>query len=145
MIHQLLLADDDMDDCLFFQEALEDLRLSTNLTTVSDGVQLMELLTTEGTQLPDALFLDLNMPRKSGFECLAEIKENEALKEIPIVIFSTSLDKDVVNKLFDKGANYYVRKPGDFNILQKVIHEAIIRLKKNKMQQPDLADFIIES
>ncbi|KVV15991.1 response regulator [Flavobacterium sp. TAB 87] len=145
MIHQLLLADDDMDDCLFFQEALEDLRLSTNLTTVSDGVQLMELLTTEGTQLPDALFLDLNMPRKSGFECLAEIKENQALKEIPIVIFSTSLDKDVVNKLYDKGANYYVRKPGDFNILQKVIHEAIIRLKKNKMQQPDLADFIIES
>ncbi|WP_432221858.1 response regulator [Flavobacterium sp. TMP13] len=145
MIHQLLLADDDMDDCLFFQEALEDLRLSTNLTTVSDGVQLMELLTAEGTQLPDALFLDLNMPRKSGFECLAEIKENEALKEIPIVIFSTSLDKDVVNKLYDKGANYYVRKPGDFNILQKVIHEAIIRLKKNKMQQPDLADFIIES
>ena len=145
MIHQLLLADDDMDDCLFFQEALEDLRLSTNLTTVSDGVQLMELLNTEGTQLPDALFLDLNMPRKSGFECLAEIKENQALKEIPIVIFSTSLDKDVVNKLYDKGANYYVRKPGDFNILQKVIHEAIIRLKKNKMQQPDLADFIIES
>lgn len=145
MIHKLLLADDDLDDCLFFEEALEDLCLSTTLVTVNDGVQLMDFLNCESTDLPDALFLDLNMPRKSGFECLSEIKINQALKEIPIVIFSTSLDKDVVNKLYDKGANYYIRKPGDFNILQKLIHEAIIRLEKNKMQQPDRTDFIIES
>ena len=85
------------------------------------------------------------MPRKSGFECLSEIKLNDSLKGIPVVIFSTSLDTDVVNKLYDNGAHYYIRKPGDFNILKKVIHEATIRLGKNKIQQPERIDFIIHS
>lgn len=144
-MQKLLLADDDMDDCLFFQEALQDLCLSINLMTVNDGVQLMDFLTSKSNELPDALFLDLNMPRKSGFECLSEIKLNDSLKGIPVIIFSTSLDTDVVNKLYDNGAHYYIRKPGDFNILKKVIHEATIRLGKNKIQQPERIDFIIHS
>jgi len=143
MVH-LLLADDDMDDCLFFQEALEDLTIATNLTTVNDGVKLMEFLN-GAAALPDALFLDLNMPRKSGFECLTELKDSISFKEIPVVIFSTSLDPEVVNMLYNNGAHYYIRKPGDFNILKKVIEEATSRLGRNKSQRPERVDFIITS
>ncbi|SHG31007.1 Response regulator receiver domain-containing protein [Flavobacterium micromati] len=140
----LLLADDDMDDCLFFQEALEELSMAANLSTVNDGVQLMDFLKA-AIALPDALFLDLNMPRKSGFECLTELKDNNSFKEIPIIIFSTSLDPEVVNKLYNNGAHYYIRKPGDFNILKRVIEEATSRISKNKSQRPERIDFIIKS
>ena len=62
----LLLADDDADDCMFFKEALEELPVAAKLITVNDGVQLMNHLINENSQLPDALYLDLNMPRKNG-------------------------------------------------------------------------------
>lgn len=145
MINKLLLADDDMDDCLFFQEAMEELCLTMTLITVNDGVQLMDFLDSKLNELPDAIFLDLNMPRKSGFECLSEIKLNQFLKELPVIIISTSLDIEVVNKLYVNGAHYYIRKPGDFNVLKKVIQETTDRLLINKLQQPERSNFIIES
>ena len=86
----ILLADDDTDDCIFFENALGELLLSTNLTTVHDGEQLMLLLTKNSTENFDVLFLDLNMPRKNGITCLDEIKHTDKLKSIPVIIFSTS-------------------------------------------------------
>ncbi|MBC8110037.1 MAG: response regulator [Verrucomicrobia bacterium] len=86
----LLLADDDKDDRFFFEEALEELQVSIHLTTVNDGEQLTQLLIQQMTklpnQLPDVLFLDLNMPRKNGFECLAEIKRTKKLQHLPVII-----------------------------------------------------------
>ena len=70
----ILLADDDTDDCIFFKKALDELTLPTNLVAVHDGEQLMHLLTNDTNPLPHILYLDLNMPRKNGFECLSEIK-----------------------------------------------------------------------
>lgn len=142
--HNLLLADDDTDDCLFFKEALDDLPLDANLAIVNDGVQLMNFLYAKLDTLPDALFLDLNMPRKSGFECLSEIKLIDGLKHLPIIIFSTSLDLDVVNLLYDKGAQYYIRKPGKFSTLKKVLLEAISLINKNNSKQPTRDKFIVE-
>ena len=101
----LLLADDDTDDCIFFKEALKEFPLSTHLTTVHNGEQLMQLLTNETNELPHVLFLDLNMPRKNGFECLSEIKLNKKLKQLPVIIFSTSFEQDDVNLLYKNGAN----------------------------------------
>ena len=66
--YTILLAEDDRDDCLFFKEALEELPVSATLTTVNDGVELMQLLSFPSGELPDILFLDLSMPRKTGFE-----------------------------------------------------------------------------
>lgn len=143
-MYKLLLADDDIDDCLFFQDALEELVLDTKLTTVNDGVELMNFLTSDANDLPDILFLDLNMPKKSGVECLSEIKENNTLKEVPVVIISTSLDLEVVNELHRNGAHYYIRKPGDFKALKSVIEEATTRLSKNN-NLPERSDFIIQS
>jgi len=143
MHHNLLLADDDIDDCIFFREALEDLPFSATLFTVNDGVQLMNYLSAKTDILPDALFLDLNMPRKSGFECLSEIKLVDKLKDIPIFIFSTSLDQDVVNLLYKTGANYYIRKPREYNGLKKVISEVVSIISNNKYPIPTRDKFIL--
>ena len=93
----ILLADDDTDDCIFFKEALDELPLSTQLTTVYDGEQLMHLLTQNTGKLPNVVFLDINMPRKKGCQCLYEIKRDDKLKQLPVVVFSTSFDKETVN------------------------------------------------
>ena len=143
--HNLLLADDDADDCLFFREALEELPVSSSLKTVYDGEELMNWLSTCHNNLPDALFLDLNMPRKSGFECLAEIKLISELKNLPIIIFSTSMDMDVIDTLYNNGAHYYLRKPGDFSKLKKVINDVILLLSSAGIMQPSKDKFILQS
>ena len=98
---ELLLADDDTDDCLFFQEALEELQVDVNLTVVGDGVELMELLSAVGTKFPHAIYLDLNMPRKNGFECLVELRQSEKLRHLPVFIYSTSINQDMVELVYN--------------------------------------------
>lgn len=141
----ILLADDDADDCLFFKEALEELPVSTHLTTVHDGVELMCLLNKNKDVLPHVLFLDMNMPRKNGSECLSEIKIDQKLKQLPVVIFSTSFDKELVNQMYDCGANYYLRKPNDFSKLKKIIHHALMLMEKNGFAQSRKENFILQS
>ena len=142
--YYLLLADDDEDDCLFFKEALDEIAINTTLTMVHDGVQLMNYLKTNIANLPDLLFLDLNMPLKNGLECLAEIKDNESLKNLPIIIFSTSLDSEIVNKLYQEGASFYIRKPGEFSKLKSVIQKALTIASENNFKQPERANFILQ-
>jgi CheY-like chemotaxis protein len=143
--YNLLLADDDEDDCDFFRDALDELSLPVSLVIVNDGVQLMNFLEENvSDNLPDILFLDLNMPRKNGSECLTEIKEKEAYKKLPVIIFSTSLDSKIVDSMYDKGATYYIRKPGDFSKLKKVIENAITIASQNNFKQPLREEFILQ-
>ena len=143
--YNLLLADDDEDDCDFFKEALDELHLPTSLVTVNDGVQLMDFLSEKSVEnLPDILFLDLNMPRKNGLECLREIKQNEAYKNLPVIIFSTSLDRDIVDLVYEKGAFHYIRKPGEFAKLKKVIASALRIAAESNIKQPVREDFILQ-
>ena len=128
MALQLLLADDDEDDCLFFKEALAELPVDTHLTTVQDGEQLMQWLTTNTGPLPQALFLDLNMPRKGGYECLVEIKADQQLQQIPVIILSTSFEKEVADRLYKKGALDCIRKPTDFSQLKQLIQQTLMLL-----------------
>lgn len=121
----ILLADDDIDDCNFFKDALDTLPVSTRLAIVHDGEELMNYLDENLPYLPHVLFLDINMPRKNGFECLAEIKKNPKLKDLPVVMFSTSKEQDKIKILFNKGANIYIHKPGSFTQLAQVIHHAL--------------------
>ncbi len=142
-MHHLLLADDDIDDCVFFKDALEDLPVSATLTTIHDGVQLMNFLSSKSDKLPSALFLDMNMPRKSGFECLSEIKRIDKLKNLPVIIFSTSFNTEVVDLLYQKGAQYYIRKPGEYNDLKKVILEVITLTSGSELPQPTRDKFVL--
>jgi CheY-like chemotaxis protein len=143
--HKLLLADDDIDDCLFFKEALEELPFEAALTTVNDGVELMEYLTTDSNLKPEVIFLDLNMPRKTGFECLTEIKLHEELKHLPVFIISTSMNIDVVDSPFAKGAYYYIQKPGCFFQLKSIISKALTILAENNNQTPSRENFILQA
>jgi CheY-like chemotaxis protein len=129
----ILLADDDKDDCLFFKEALEELPLVSNLTTVHNGEQLIQLLTKKTVQLPDVLFLDLNMPRKNGFTCLEEIKSDHKLSHVPVIILSTLFDENIANRLYKNGALFYICKPPDFHELKKVINLALTLVAENSI------------
>ena len=134
----IILADDDNDDCTFFKEALEELQLSLNLTTMHDGEQLMNYLYEHSDHLPDVLFLDLSMPRKNGFECLSEIKENEKLKNLPVVMFATAFprdlkyERDMINSLLNIGAQYFIRKSEDIEQLKHAIHSALTMVIEKK-------------
>jgi CheY-like chemotaxis protein len=135
---QILLADDDIDDRFFFAQALNELSLNTHLIAVHDGEQLMDYLSENPKNLPDVLFLDLSMPRKSGFECLAEIKEHAIFRDIPIVMFSTSYSRDsnyeqsMMQMLFNIGANDFIRKPSDFSLLKDILRQSLNKLIENK-------------
>jgi len=121
----ILLADDDEDDRLFFKDAIEELKVRTVVTTVNDGVQLMEYLNAPDVQLPHVVFLDLNMPRKDGMECLREIRADARLKELSIAIYSTSSSEEDIEETFVRGANIYIKKPNDFTALKKILSEVI--------------------
>src|SRR6266487_683666 len=91
-----LLADDDADDQQLFKEALNEIDKSIRCLTASSGEEALNKLKTDLKQLPDYIFLDLNMPRMNGLECLVEIKKTNTLKHIPVIIYSTSsAEKDV--------------------------------------------------
>jgi CheY-like chemotaxis protein len=121
----ILLADDDEDDRLFFKEAFDEIKIKTKVQTVNDGVELMKYLNSKDVILPHILFLDLNMPLKTGLECLKEIRETKALKDLSVAIYSTSGSEEDIEKTFIKGANVYIKKPNDFSTLKRVLSEVI--------------------
>jgi CheY-like chemotaxis protein len=139
----ILLADDDKTDCLLFKDALEELPVSARLSIVYNGEELMEELTKPGSKLPDVLFLDLNMPRKSGFASLGEIKRNAELQDLPVVIFSTSSDLESVKRVFRDAAHYYITKPVEFSQLKKVIYEALTLITQENNPLPLEDNFLI--
>lgn len=121
----ILLADDDKDDRLFFKYAMEELKIKTRVTTVNDGVYLMEYLNQPDIELPHVVFLDLNMPRKGGIQCLKEIRSDKKFKDLSIAIYSTSGSEKDIEESFIQGANIYITKPNDFNSLKKILAEVI--------------------
>jgi len=134
----IILADDDIDDRLFFEKALKEIPIPNRLTIVNDGEQLMNYLIENVDHLPDVLFLDLSMPRKTGFECLTEIKESKILKDLPVIMISTSFPRDnkyeqnIIKMLYSIGAMDYIRKPGDYQTLKEAIHTSLIKvIEKN--------------
>lgn len=146
----ILLADDDKDDCQFFKEALEELQLHTRLTVVHDGEELLQLLQKKTNKIPHVLFLDVNMPRKNGSACLEEIKRNPNLKTLPVIILSTSYDEHIGDLLYEKGAQYYIGKPADFSELKKVIQQAISLVtqshgKRSCITQPPREKFLLNN
>lgn len=121
----IILADDDEDDRLFFTDAFSELKIKTKVDTFKDGVELMNYLNDPEAILPNVLFLDLNMPKKNGIECLHEIKSNNRFKDIAIAIYSTSSSEEDIEETFVCGANIYIKKPSDFNTLKKVLSDVV--------------------
>jgi CheY-like chemotaxis protein len=139
----ILLADDDKDDRFFFSMALEGFSIPTLLDTVVDGEKLMSHLSENLLRLPDVIFLDLNMPRKNGFECLLEIKLNPKLNQLPVIIFSTSYEQEVVNLLYKNGAKYFIRKPSEYLQFKKIVQQTITLISLGNKQAPNRDSFVL--
>ncbi|GHB35008.1 response regulator [Mongoliitalea lutea] len=123
---KILLADDDEADRLLFIEAFDELNAETSVQTVNDGVELMALLRqTVIEYLPDILFLDINMPKKNGLDCLKEIRADKKFKEVSIAIFTTSSSQGDMENTFLLGANVYINKPNNFQNLKKILEKSL--------------------
>jgi CheY-like chemotaxis protein len=123
----IYLADDDGDDREFFADAMLEIDPNVILKQAPDGMHLMDsLLTLSSSELPDFIFLDINMPGKTGLECLAEIRSSEGtLKEVNIVMLSTSSDPEIVEKSMQLGATFYAVKPSCFERLKSILDEIL--------------------
>jgi DNA-binding NarL/FixJ family response regulator len=132
---EILLADDDTDDGMLFREGVSDALDNARLTWVEDGELLLTYLANDVSYHPDIIFLDINMPRRCGKECLKAIRANKKLKDVPVVMFSTSLAEKDIDDTFDGGANLYLCKrmyfENDIAILKQIFNgEWRDRLKK---------------
>ena len=121
----IYIADDDEDDRLLFFEAVLDLNLPAAVVETSSGDELLQAL--YGAEyFPDVIFLDINMPGKSGFDCLAEIRNAEGnLKNVKIIILSTSSNQANIRLADELGADFYAVKPSSFQGLKNLIQEVL--------------------
>lgn len=117
----VLLADDDSDDRMLFEDAVSEINLDVNLQTVPDGEELMRYLLTSAVVLPEILFLDLNMPFKNGFKCLEEIRSNKMFHDVFIIIYSTTDNQSHVDRAYNNGANLFIKKPNSFTELKAIL------------------------
>jgi len=143
-IKNIFLADDDIYDRELFQDALQELCTQSQLTCAEDGVELMTTLDETVPPPPYAIFLDLNMPGKNGYECLTEIKNTHKLKDIMVVIFSTTASQHAIEKTYSLGANYYISKPSSFALLKKAIETVLqLPLPQQNVQQ-SIDNYVLE-
>ncbi len=124
----ILVADDDDDDLLLIRTAFEEIQVKAPFFMVKDGEELMDFLHCRGkyhdptsAPRPGLILLDLNMPRKDGREALMEIKADPELRQIPVVILTTSRAEEDVKHTYDLGANSFIVKPGTYEGLTNVI------------------------
>ncbi len=121
------MADDDDDDFVLTKKALDESRLLNQLMRVADGEELLDYLnrrgkyTAENAPRPGVILLDLNMPRKDGREALKEIKSKEELRNIPVVVFTTSKAEEDIYKSYQLGVNSFITKPVTFDNLTQVM------------------------
>lgn len=124
---EILLIEDNPGDVDLTKEALEESKLHNNLYVVNDGVAACDFLFKRGEYLdaptPDLILLDLNLPKKDGREVLCEIKSDQTLKRIPVVVMTTSDAEEDIVKAYDSHANCYVKKPVDFNRFIEVVKQ----------------------
>lgn len=124
----ILMADDDPDDRLMARDALEEARLANDLRFVEDGEELMDYLRHNGKYSdrqnfprPGLILLDLNMPKKDGREALAEIRSDPNLRQIPVVVLTTSKAEEDIYRTYDLGVNSFITKPVSFEGLVEVM------------------------
>ena len=123
----ILIADDDADDRMFLEQAMRQNGYKQGIQFVHDGEELMDYLNREGqynsqnAPWPSMLILDLNMPRKNGFQALLEIKEDPKLRRLPVIVMTTSSADEDVLKTYNLGVNSFVTKPFNYNRLVEIV------------------------
>lgn len=135
----IILAEDDEDDRLFFTDALAEVDPDAHLVHAGNGKELLQLLADAET-LPDIVFLDLNMPLLNGYECLTQIRGRERLKDLFVVVLTTSFSDFNFEKVFSLGASYYGIKPSSMVDLRSFIEGAFNAMEKPR---PDRQAFVL--
>lgn len=119
---RVLIADDDTDDIELFSMILDKVDLETSLEVVNDGVELIQRLSDDNAPAPHYVFLDLTMPKKSGFECLNHVRKNAAYDDVKVIILSDSVNVGQIDDAYDLGANHFITKPSDPEELREMLH-----------------------
>lgn len=137
----IFLVDDDSDDQEIFKSALDEIDVQVELSLYNSSSTLLEALGNKQKN-PDVLFLDLYMPKMDGEDCLIKIRENPEFDNIPIVIYSTEYDLDRIEKLFNLGANRYLRKPDSFDSIKTSLEKTLQSVKRNTLGGAALINII---
>ena len=120
-MQSIYLIDDDMDDIELFKDALEEIDPSVSLQFANDGHEAVRSLTALKHALPDVIFLDISMPVFNGLQCLASFKKDEQLRDLPVIMYSTSSQEGEMKLARDLGALAFVTKPNDFRLLKRML------------------------
>lgn len=122
---KILLMDDDADDRKYFIEALQEIDSTIECITAKDGLQGLEILQDTADSLPDFIFLDLRMPRYNGKHCLLKIKGDQRLKDIPVIIYTTSKELQDSEEMQGLGAIHFISKPNNPDEIYYVLSLAL--------------------
>lgn len=142
-IVNILLAEDDEDDRDFFELALINVYPNSELTTLTNGEELFRFVNSEESEEIDIIFLDINMPRKNGQECLIEIRTEKKFEHVPVIMLSTSSNPKDIEDLFILGANMYITKSyllSHLSILKKILELHT----EGKLLKPERNKFVFE-
>jgi CheY-like chemotaxis protein len=121
---KILLAEDDVEDIEFFTGIMSEISPDIKIIVAKNGNELISLLESE-KQLPDFIFLDLNMPIKTGFECLKEIRSSEKWNDIKIVVLSTSSHQEKIKETYKMGADLYLQKPNSYGTFKEILSKCL--------------------
>lgn len=130
---RIFVVDDDLDDTEIFQEVLSFIDPTIQCSTAENGRDALDKLS-RVTFIPDLIFLDLNMPRMDGKECLRKLKENLLLRNIPVIIYTTSSQSKDIEETMKAGAIKFITKPLNVNDLEKILRPIVLGLKQPTIQ-----------
>lgn len=136
----ILMADDDKDDFYILKEAAEKAGEPLTISYVSNWLELWRFIL---KTLPDVLFLDLNMPVKNGIECLQLLREDRKYDKVPIIIYSTFVNKNDIDKAYKSGANYFVVKPSAIEDISDMIKKLCSMSKEVLLSTPPREEFVL--
>jgi len=121
----VFIADDDEDDIFFFNEAVKEVDNNVELIVAKDGLEAMNILKDPQTKIPHYIFLDLNMPKKSGKQCLIEIRSEDKFHQVPVIIYTTSSSEEDEKETLLLGADYFITKFKTIDELRNTLAELL--------------------
>lgn len=130
----IYLAEDDEDDRELFTSAMSEIFPETIVNTSNDGLHLLNALSNKALPLPEAIFLDINMPLMNGFDCIRNLKSIDKYKTLPVVVLSTSAMQADIDFMYSAGAAYYLVKPDSYHELKSLLFDIINNIEKGNVR-----------
>lgn len=136
----VFIADDDPEDIELFKLALHEIAENVKVSVAKDGVELLDFLK---VVIPDIIFLDINMPCMNGLDCLAAIRSQRDLQDVPVIIYSTAAGKEDIYKSYILGANRYIKKPVYFESIKKQLAQTLALNLQDLSQKTDMENYVV--